>query len=161
MGGSVMTDDFERAARVLGHQNFERVAGKVLGGAIRQGGNLVRRKVRARARPHRRSGHMSDAVTMRVTGRGMDVQAKVHAGGPVAHLIAGGVRAHDIEPGKSMPIHSRTGTVTAFATAVHHPGFPADPFFHHGVRDALPEVNKIVDAAIDQLAHDLVKLMER
>lgn len=148
---------FENAAKALERKGFERAAGRTVAWALRRSANVVRRQVRAAAKPHRKRGRLSSNVRTSFAGTGLDFSAKVRSTGPVAHLIAGGVRPHAIEPGRVMAIHGagKSGPIVGFATAVQHPGFRADPYFHRGVTAAGPEIKAIVDKSAETMRDEL------
>lgn len=157
----VDASDFAKAAEALSRQGFETEAGKVAAATIRKGINAARRHVRAAAKPHRKTGRMSGNVRTSFTGRGLDLEGRVFAGGRVAHLITGGVKPH-AEPGPAkqghvMAIHGpgRSGPVVAFARHVEHPGFGADPFFARGVDESHADIEAALQAGVDSLASDL------
>jgi hypothetical protein len=152
-------NDFERAADALTAAHFEKVAGKIVAGALRADANLVRKNVRAELRPHRRTGKLRDKVKVKFNGFGLKTVAGVRSTGAQSNLIAGGVRPHAISPGKVMPLW-RGGSISGFATAVQHPGFGADPFFSRAVRKSLAEIDRIGQEAIDQMARELASRME-
>lgn len=157
------TDDFERAAKVLDEPMFRRITGRIIPGAIRKSANAVRKHVRAQIRPRRRTGRLASNVRIYHSGSGLAFQSKVRSTGPVAHLIAGGVKAHAIEPGKVMPIHGpgRNPAVVGFATAVQHPGFRPDPYFARGVRESQRDIDAIIEQANDQTAEELAFRIDR
>jgi hypothetical protein len=82
----------------------------------------------------------------------------VSSTGPIAHLIAGGVRPHGIrahDPHHPMPI----GRFRAFSEAVRNPGFRADPYFAAGVKESLPAIKGIVDQAGAAMVKELADHM--
>lgn len=157
MSFTVDARDFERAAAALEGHGFDRVAGRTVQGAIRKMINAVRRHVRAAAKPHRRTGRLSSNVRVYFTGQGMDFVGRVKAAGPVAHLIIGGVRPHQIRTRHVMALRGpgRAAPVIGFAQAVQHPGFRADPFFARGVSDASADMQQIIEQAADRMVDDL------
>ncbi|HET7031110.1 MAG TPA: hypothetical protein VFI34_11410 [Candidatus Limnocylindrales bacterium] len=144
-----MTDEFDRAASFLEGREFGELAGDSLAGAERQIVDDVAERVRGRARRHRKSGQMERRIRVKVSGEGEAQTAQVHAGGKVAHLIAGGTRAHAIvAKAKPLPWGPRS-----FAESVHHPRTRPDPFFAAAVDDSTPDIA----AALDDAGADLVR----
>lgn len=147
--------DFNAAAQALDDKGLDELAEKTVKHALRQSANVVRDKVRTRARRH--SATLARNVHTTWKGAGMAFQLRVKAEGRLAHLIAGGARPHLIDPHRPMPV----GGATGFAEVVRHPGFRGDPFVHLGIRDAVPAIQAIVDAAGQQMAADLAAAMKR
>lgn len=147
----VSAADFEHAAQALTVNGFITVSEPIIEGTIYGIGILVRRKVRNRLARHNRTGKLRSLVVQDSKGRGYDYVMVVKSAGPVAHLVAGGVKPHEIRSLKPMPIRAAAGGVTTFAQAVHHPGFRGDPYFRNGIRDAGPDI----DALVAQSAADL------
>jgi hypothetical protein len=156
---------FRRAAAALEGEGFDRVAGRLVAPALRKGGNAVRRHVRARLKPHRRTGKLARNVRVETAGAGVRLAVTVRSAGPIAHLVAGGVRPHDeaVVHARAMTIKApgRAGGVVAFASTVHHPGFAGDPYFEHGARDAAPEIQAIVQGSADDMARELADRIKR
>lgn len=153
-------EDFRRAAKALEKEGFRTQAGRTTAYGLRRSANAIRRKVRARAKAHRRTGKMSSNVRTSFYGRGLAFQAKVYAGGSVAGLIVRGTKPHAIESAAAMPITSGK-TLIGFARAVSHPGTQGDPFFSKGVKDAAPEVNAIIAGSAATMTRELKYRMER
>lgn len=156
---TIDADDFIRAAEALEGAGFDRQAGRIVASALRKSGNSVRRHVRERLKPHRQTGKLARAVRQDVRGYGMDTAVTVRSGGPVAHLVSGGVRAHDIDPGRIMAMHGpgRAKPLIGFAQAVHHPGFRGDPYFAKGIRDAQGDIQGYLSDAADDLVGALMR----
>lgn len=161
MSGDVDARDFDRAARALEH--FDRRAGTVVAPALEASGVAVQQAVRARARRHRKTGKLERFVSLRTTGSGLATEVRVHAGGRVAPIIAGGSRPHDITPVRSraLAMGPRGGSVIGFAAAVHHPGTSADPFVTAGIAASRHEISQNVKAAGDRLVRELATDMTR
>jgi hypothetical protein len=182
MGGSGMSSRdwidasaFDHAAAALERAGFERTAGSVAVKTLRKGANVVRKNVRAAVRRHRKTGRLSAGVRTKFTGAGMDFSARITSTGPIAHLIAGGVRPHEIGPppygrgsssvmairasgaGRSGPVNKliKVSDAIGYATVVHNPGFAADPYFHKGVQNSLPEINALAKAGAEAMATEL------
>lgn len=149
--------DFTAAARALGE--FDDIAGRELEDAERKIGAAVADKVRVAARRHRRTGKMERFVTVKATGKGADARVTVHAGGAVAHLIAGGVRPHTIRPIRAHALRIQAGR--RFAAVVRHRGVRPDPFFAEGVDDARRDVDTITANAADAIAGGLATAIDR
>lgn len=147
--------DFNRAAAALEGAGFDELAGKIVKHALRRSANVVRDNVRTRAARH--GQRLAKGVHTTWRGAGFAFQLRVSATGPVAHLIAGGVKPHRIAPGRVMKI----GGVIGFARAVQHPGFRADPFVHRGIVDSLPAIQAIVDQAGSEMAAALAARLKR
>lgn len=162
-------DDFRKAAAALEKRGFDKAAGRTVAFALRRSANVVRRHVRAEARPHRKTGRLSGNVRTRFVGVGLAFVARVKSTGPVAHLIVGGVRPHKIGPppygrgsSKVMALHAGKGksnSVVGFATVVSNPGFKGDPYFHRGVERSAPEINAIIDASAQTMVKELAYRM--
>jgi hypothetical protein len=152
--------DFARAAEALSAAGFKDVADPLIGLAIHDIGVIVRRKVRLRLLSHYRTGKLRSGVVQVKGGSGIDTVGIVKSTGPIAHLIAGGVKPHTIRSHKHMPIRG-FGGITTFAQTVHHPGFRGDPYFHKGVEDAARDIDKIVVKATDTMAIELKARIER
>jgi hypothetical protein len=154
---------FRDAARALERAGFERQAGRTVAWALRRSANAVRRHVRAELKGHRRTGHLAGNVRTRFGGAGLDFSARVKSGGPVAHLIAGGVQPHAIgvEHKRAMTIRGsgRGAGIEGFATVVQHPGFRADPYFTRGVKASAHDINDIVQKSADTMARELAYRM--
>lgn len=156
--------DFERAAAAMDQAGFDRVAGARAGQTIRKAANAVRRQVRATARPHRKTGRMASRISVRISGRGLDTEARVHAGG-VAPIIVHGSKAHDLAPVNSRALAMSTsgqagGPLIGFASAVHHPGTRPDPFVARGIEQAQPELQQVIDQAAGALLAELATRIE-
>jgi hypothetical protein len=154
--------EFREAASKLTKAGFEKAAGRTVAWALRRSANLVRRNVRAFAKPHRRTGKMADKVRTRFTGAGMDFVAGVKATGAGSNLIVGGVRPHRIAPGKLMPLWAGKGkraAVIGFARVVEHPGFEADPFVHKGIEASKPEIGDIFRKSAETMTSELAYRM--
>jgi hypothetical protein len=155
--------DFRAAIRATESGAFPKVASKPVHATMRALANAVRRHVRGRLKPHRRTGKMASNVRVRFRGYGLNAMAGVRAVGSGGNLIAGGVQPHRIEPGRIMPLYEgrgRSAGITGFARAVEHPGFAADPFFDKGVQDAAPEINALLQGTVDAIAERMAAAME-
>lgn len=155
--------DFRAAIEATTREGYRKAASKPVHTAMRASANAVRRHVRAKLKPHRRTGKMSSNVRIRFRGYGLSMMAGIRATGSGGNLIAGGVKPHRIEPGKVMPLYEGRGKstgITGFARAVEHPGFAADPFFDEGVKAAAPEINALLRGAIDGIASNMANAME-
>jgi hypothetical protein len=109
--------------------------------------------VRTAARPHRRTGKLEAAITLERDGRGIATTAEVRAG-DVAAIIAGGSVPHEIRShGHALRLVG--GSVTGFASSVHHPGTAPDPFVTRGAAAAEGETASLVDAGAAHLADEL------
>jgi hypothetical protein len=160
-GFTVDASDFDKAAKALEKAGFERQAGRTAGWALRRIANLVRANVRKELGPHRRTGKMRDRVRVRIAGQGLKMVAGVKTTGSGSNLIVGGVRPHTIA-GPVMPLwtgRGRSSTVTGFARAVEHPGFPPDPFFHRGFVKSKPAIQDILKASAKTMASELAYRM--
>lgn len=159
-----MTDvrDFDRAAAALEH--FDQAAGDVVAPTLRTAGSTVQRAVRAAARSHRKTGALEANVATTVSGRGLATTVRVHAGGPVAHLITGGTAPHEISPTRgqalAMTAPGGAGGPIGFASSVRHPGTRPDPFVARGVDAARGDVDQLIDQAAATLARELAHAME-
>lgn len=155
---------FAHAAEALEKRGFEALAGRHVAGALKKGGNAVRRNVRAKARPHRKTGRLNSNVRVELDGSGLELEVRIHAGGMVAPMIVGGTAPHEISPvrGRALALHApgRAGGVVGFAAVVSHPGTRADPFFHNGVEASIHEVQDLVGQAAEAMARELVGRME-
>lgn len=149
--------DFRGAALALA--DFDAIAGRSLETAERKVAEAVADKVRIAARRHRRSGKMERYITVKATGKGVDARVTVHAGGAVAHLIAGGVRPHTIRPVRARALAIRAGA--RFAAVVRHRGVRPDPFFAEGVDAARRDVDQITGQAADAIAGELATSIRR
>lgn len=180
---------FARAADALEQAEFRKLADQTVGAVLVRGANAVRRRVRAQAASHRRTGKMAGRIQYSKTGFGLDTIVKVRAGGPVAHLVEGGTRAHEIRAGKgsgqlggagqaltirgagsvnsrwsgggSKAVRGAGADVLAVRNVVRHPGTRAEPFFARGVADARDEVQQLVDAGAATMANNLAFRMSR
>jgi hypothetical protein len=155
---------FHDAAKALERAGFERQAGRTVAWALRRSGNVVRRHVRAELKRHRRTGRLAGNVRTRFSGVGLGFSARIWSGGPIAHLIAGGVQPHAIavtDDKRAMTIRApgRAGGVVGFAAAIQHPGFSGDPYFRRGVKAAAPEINAIVAKSAETMASELAYRM--
>lgn len=157
--------DFDRAAQALDREGFGAAAGRTASWAIRRSGNAIRRKVRERAKPHRKTGRMAQRVQVIAKGTGLHTEVRVKAGGSIAPLIVRGTAPHDIEPVRSraiaMTAPGRAGALIGYSAVVHHPGTKADPFFARGVADSTGEVHDIIRAAAGTMTRELKYRMER
>lgn len=154
-------DDFRAASAALG--DFDRLADPELEAAEVKIAAAVADNVRRAARRHRRSGRLERGLTVKTSGHGAQATATVHAGGPVAHLIAGGVAPHAIRATRSHALGIRRGggTIVAFAEHVQHRGFRADPFFAEGVERSQAQIDQITADTADAIAGDLITDMKR
>lgn len=164
MGGSGVTDiqidysEFEAAAKRLQGAGFGKAADKAWQWASRQVINAARRNIRARAKPHKRTGRMADHVRTRFRGRGMDQVGGVRATGSGSNLIVGGVKPHRIA-GSLMPMW-KGGSIEGFSRAVEHPGFAADPFVDKGIEDTRPEAGRVFAHTAETMAKALADIVE-
>lgn len=140
-------------------RNFKGVAGKHVEQTLSKAGSAVSREARKEAGRHTKTGKMRSRIRSYRTGKGLDAKVRIRAGGPVAHLVIGGVRPHDedVRDADALAIAPIGGGITDFAASVHHPGFRGDPFFERGIEDALPEIKVYMQLATDQVAGDLAK----
>jgi hypothetical protein len=183
------TTQLQRAADALDAFAFRKLADQTVGAVLVRAGNAVRRHVRNRAAPHRRSGHMAGRVQYKRQGVGVGTTVTVYAGGPVAHLLEGGTRPHEIGLGKaagqlggsgkaltirgsgsvnsrwagagSKGVRGAGADILAVRTGVHHPGNRAVPFFADGVDDSEAEVQGIIDRGAATMANNLAFHIER
>lgn len=157
-----MIDASEIKAAAAALRAFDDVAGPELEAAEHRAGDAIADRIRAQASRHVRTGRMVKRITVKATGHGAATQVRIHAGGPVAHLIAGGVAPHTIRPVRShaLAIH-RGGSIVGFAEAVQHRGIRADPFFADGVDDAQAELDSITAKAADGIAGELATRVRR
>lgn len=154
--------DFEHAARALEAAGFKGAAGPIVETAIRRSTAVIQGNVKAKARRHRKTGRLERNVSVRQTGDGLDFEARVHAGGRVAHLITGGTSPHEIAPVRSKAIAMTTGgALVGFAASVRHPGTRPDPFVAAGVDASRRDVQTIVNRSAQELARELTKRMTR
>lgn len=155
--------DLAKAAGALEPRAFARTAGDAIAPALQTAGQAVQRHVKAEAKPHRRTGALERGIVTKVSGRGLGTVVRVHAGGPEAHLLAGGTKPHTITPVRgralAMTAPARAGGPLGFAGVVHHPGTRPDPFVERGVIAAGADVHRITDQAgattARELAHDM------
>lgn len=152
--------ELRTAARAL--DELDDIAAAELEVTERKLGEAIAAKVRIRARRHRRTGRMERYITVKAEGRGLATRVTVHAGGSVAHLIAGGVRPHTIRPLRSQALAIRRGgAVRGFAEVVKHRGVRPDPFFADGVEDAGHEIDQLTAQAADAIAGELATSITR
>lgn len=156
--------DFRQAADALAGQGFDRRAGVVAERTIRKAGNATRREIRAAMRPHRRTGRMAAAVRVRVKGRGIDAQVKVHATGGVVPIIVKGQKGHEIVPRTAQVLAIQapkgSGGAVSFAAAVQHPAVAGDPVVAHGIEHAQGAIHAEVAAGAAALRDELAKMLE-
>lgn len=158
---TIESKDFERAGKALERGHFSATAGRPMNTAIRKSANVGRKNIRAELKRHNRTGHMRSAVRVKVKGRGLDTVGKVLTGAGT-NLIVGGVKAHDITSSSPMPLwggRGKTSAIQGFATAVHNPGFPADPYVARGIKASESEIQSILDAAGQALVKALAESM--
>lgn len=161
---TIDTKALGRAAQALG-PGFRAIAGKTVEKTLGKAGSAVSKKARAEARRHTKTGRSKLPERVRSTRRGrlLDTVVKVRAGGPIAHLVIGGTKAHEIQAGAAdaLAIHatSRGGAIetTGFASHVSHPGATGDGFFARGVDEAEPEMRAYLQLATDQMAQELAR----
>ena len=96
---TIDVSDFRRAAAAIEGTKFHNLGGTMVATVLREGGNAVRRHVRAELKPHRRSGKTASHVYAHRTGSGWVLVVRVGAGSRVGHVIEGGAKAHDIRSG--------------------------------------------------------------
>lgn len=162
------THEFADAARALEDSSLRSLADQTVGAVLSRSSNIVRRHVRAAARPHRRSGKMAGKVRVYRKGVGLDSEFKIHAGGRIAHLVERGFKAHGIVPREKRVLalkgaRARGGThaVAGFASSVQHPGYAGDPFFARGVQASRSEVQDQFDAGAVTMAKNLAFRISR
>jgi hypothetical protein len=127
--------------------------------AMIDSGEVVRENVAIKALRHRRSGTLQGKIRLKTAGTGWDMTVDIHSGGPVAHLIAGGVRRHEIRPSPHRIMKFPKGGISGFGYSVQHPGFPGDHYFRRGVEASVPEVNAVLKkSAADIIAAVAVRL---
>jgi hypothetical protein len=114
---------------------------------------------RARGR-RRKSGRGERMITLRSSGSGAAETARVHAGGRVAPILAGGSRAHVIRPHAARAL-TVPGAARGFAAAVRHPGTRPFPFVAIGLEDTRGDLARITDDAGDELAADIAHRIGR
>lgn len=121
-------------------------------------GVVVQDNVQRRRARHRVTGKGERLVSVHSTGSGSARQVRVHAGGRVAHLIAGGTAPHRIRPirGHALALE-RNGALVGFADVVRHPGTRADPFVAEGIADSSGDVDSITAGAARELVDDLAR----
>lgn len=160
---------FDRAARALTSEGFEKQAGRTTAWAIKRMVILVRKNVRLALSGHRQTGKLRGGIRWRVRGAGIDAVGGVKTTGSVSNLIVGGVTSHEIAPGRVMPLWAGTGAfrggrgagITGFARVVQHPGFAADPFFSRGVQRSEGEMAVIIRKSTETMAKELAYRMSR
>lgn len=153
---SIDATAFDKAAAALSTAGFEDVATPIVRNALTRSANVVRDKVKTAARRHRRTGRLERGVHTTWKGAGLAFQLRVSSTGPVAHLIAGGVRPHGI---RAFDVHHPlpVGGPTGFAEHVEHRGFRGDPYFARGVAAAIEPIGTIVQAAGKAMTDELAK----
>lgn len=182
---SIDASDFKNAAKALEEGRFKALADQTIAAVLVNSANIVRRHVRDKAKSHRRTGKMAGRVQYKKTGVGLATVVEVFAGGPVAHLLEGGVKPHEIRArggsgganlggtGRALTIRGSAssnsrwagsgsrlikgagGDVLAVRGSVRHPGNAAHPFFHQGAEEAQPEVQARVDKGADTMKRNL------
>ena len=168
-GISLDTSDFEKAAKALERSKFTSLAARSVSPAFRASVALVRNTARREIAGRRHTGKLRAGIRSRVRGRGLNMEASVKATGVGANLIVGGVREHRIAPGRLMPLWAGRGAfrrgagsgITGFATAVQHPGFPADPFFRRAIDKSENAIQGYIQTAADSMVRDLAAAMKR
>jgi hypothetical protein len=163
---AIDTHEFANAARALEDAEFRSLADQTVGGVLSRSSNIVRRHVRAEARPHRRTGKMAGRIRVFRKGVGLDSEFRIRAGGPVAHLVERGFAAHEIVPETARVLVFRgTGrgaqAVRGFAARVRHPGYRGDPFFDRGVEASTDEVQDQFSAGAKTMANNLAFRIRR
>lgn len=159
---AIDASDFVRAAWAFG-ANFDLQAGLEIERAMRDSGGVVQRAVKKRAKRHYRTGKLERQIKIVEVGAGWDLIVRVKSGGPVAHLVAGRSRPHEIRlrsmTGPAMPLwHTGLG-IAGFAQSVHHPGYKGDPYFHVGAMNSRLAINAILKASAQRLATHLAETM--
>ena len=154
--------DFSAAALAFG-SDWNLQAALEIERAIGDSGQVVKRAVIKRAKRHRKSGRLEKKIWFKQFGAGWDTIAKVHSGGPVAHLIAGGVGRHRIPMHSvvrpSMPLYEG-GRIQGYARGANHPGFRKDPYFHVGAMNSRLAINAILKASAKRLATNLAEVIK-
>jgi len=152
---TVDAEAFNKAAAALNDAGFEEIAAFHVKHCLRQSANVVRDNVKKRAARHNRGrNRLVKGIHTTWKGAGFQFQLRVMASGPVAHLIIGGTRPHEIRALRKPLIVPPAAR--GFAESVHVHGIRPDPIVRDGTRDSLPAIQALVDAAgkamLDELA---------
>lgn len=156
-GGGFYFDgaDFYAAAIAFGPA-FTLEAGLIIERVLDQAGEVVQRRVKDRARRHRRSGSLERGIKLEGAGAGFDHAVRVRSSGPLAHLIVGGTDPHEIRPIEKRAL-SFAGAARPFGAA-QHPGTRGDPYFRDGVRASIGDVGGILRDGGRELARELKRM---
>lgn len=177
--------DFKRAAEALEHKHFKALADQTIGAVLVNSANIARRHIRSKAASHRRTGKMAGRIQYTKKGAGLEMEVRLRAGGPIAHLLEGGVAPHEEVArggsggaqlggsGAAMTIRgagASSGALSGFGSrvvrasgagvlalrrVVHHPGNAAAPFFQDGINEAQPEIQARIDKGADTMKRNL------
>lgn len=159
---AIDASQFVRAAWAFG-ENFDLFAGLEIESAIDKSAAVVQRAVVKRAKRHRRTGRLERQIRIATIGAGWDHTARVKSGGSVAHLIAGGVRAHKIPlrsvNSRAMPLYVGS-SITGYAQSVEHRAVKGDPYFHVGAVNSRLAINAILNASARRLVTHLSEVLK-
>lgn len=168
---TIDTRRLQQALKSFDSPTIERIAVPRLRKAAQAGARLTKNLARRELGSHRQTGRMRSRIRTKWWGTGWGFAAGVKTTAPQSNLIVGGVRPHAITAGgKIMPMWNGRGAfrkgegrgITGFTRKVeNHPGFAPDPFFQRAVDKTTATIERLLDAAIADIASDLAKDIQR
>lgn len=142
---------------------FDKEAGVIVDAGMAKASEVIQRAVVKAAKRHRKTGAMERGIRVIVgAGKGFGKTYRVAATGPVAHLVAGPIKAHHetvSRSEKAMPIRVG-GRAVAFADVVERKASRGDPFFRRGVGNARLAVHNVLLATGRRVTAHLVEVLE-
>ena len=145
------TSELDRLAAGLDDWQAE-AAGDVAGPALEAMADAAQRSIRSQAARHRRTGAMAASIDVSASGAGINKRVRVTTG-RVAKILVHGTRRHEIGPStRALPI-----APYGFASRVHHPGVPPDPFVARGLRQAASALDSITTGAAADVAETVAQ----
>ena len=140
------TSELDRLAAGLDDWQAD-AAADVAGPTLEAMADAAAGSIRHQAARHRRTGAMERSIDVSSSGHGTDKRVRVTTG-RVAKILVHGARRHDIGPSsRALPI-----APYGFATRVHHPGSPPDPFVARGLHQAASALDSITTGAAADVA---------